>query len=165
MQKIIAVSGIKNSGKTSLITRLVRHYAGKGVKVAVIKHDGHDFDCDIPGTDTRAFSDSGAYATACFSENRIFVHKKGTGENETYLAKLFPEADIIFLEGFKNSTYDKIEVIRKGISDKPASNSQGRFLIATDHPAGMFDEKTADINDTEGIAAEIDNLRQERYNR
>ena len=165
MQKIIAVSGIKNSGKTTLITGLVRHYAERGLRVAVIKHDGHDFDCDIPGTDTRAFSDNGAYGTACFSGNRIFVHKQGTGENEMYLAKLFPEADIIFLEGFKNSTYDKIEVVRKGISDSPASNPQGRFLIATDHPAGMFDEKTADLSDIEGIAEVIDKLGQERYNK
>lgn len=162
MQKIIAVSGIKNSGKTTLITGLVRHYSERGLKVAVIKHDGHDFDCDIPGTDTRTFSDNGAYGTACFSGNRIFVHKQGTGENEARLLGLFPEADIIFLEGLKNSSYDKIEVIRKGISDAPASNPEGRFLIATDHPAEMFDEKTADLNDIEVIAAEIDKLRQER---
>lgn len=164
MQKIIAVSGIKNSGKTTLITRLARHYAQKGLKVAVIKHDGHDFDCDIPGTDTRAFSDNGAYGTACFSQNRIFVHKQGTGETEDQLLKMFPEADIIFIEGLKNSAYDKIEVIRRDISDRPVTNPEARFLIATDHPAEMFNEKTADINDTEGIAREIDKLIQERYN-
>ena len=162
MQTIIAISGIKNSGKTTLITRLVRHYSGKGLKVAVIKHDGHDFDCDIPGTDTRAFSDSGAYGTACFSDNRMFVHKQGSGETEEQLISLFPEADIIFIEGLKSSSYNKIEVIRKGVSDMPASNPQGRFLIATDHPADMFDESTADINDTEGIAEEIDKFIKER---
>ena len=162
MQTIIAISGIKNSGKTTLITRLVSHYSGKGLKVAVIKHDGHDFDCDIPGTDTRAFSDSGAYGTACFSDNRMFVHKQGSGETEEQLFSLFPEADIIFIEGLKSSSYNKIEVIRKGVSDMPASNPQGRFLIATYHPADMFDESTADINDTEGIAEEIDKFIKER---
>ena len=42
MPKIIAISGVKNSGKTTLITRLTRYYSEKGTRVAVIKHDGHD---------------------------------------------------------------------------------------------------------------------------
>ncbi len=158
MAKIIDICGVKNSGKTTLITGLVKLYVSRGLNVAVIKHDGHDFDCDMPGTDTRAFTDSGAYGTACFSENRMFVHRKGTGEKEDQLIALFPEADIIFIEGLKNSSFDKIEVIRAGVSDAPASSPEGRFLIATDLPAESFDERTADINDMERIASIIDAL-------
>ena len=158
MAKIIDICGVKNSGKTTLITGLVKLYVSRGLNVAVIKHDGHDFDCDMPGTDTRAFTDSGAYGTACFSENRMFVHRKGTGEKEDQLIALFPEADIIFIEGLKNSSFDKIEVIRSGVSDAPASSPEGRFLIATDLPAESFDERTADINDMERIASIIDAL-------
>lgn len=158
MQQIIAVSGIKNSGKTTLITRLVAEFARKGRKVAVIKHDGHDFECDVPGTDTRKFADHGAYGTACFSGNRMFVHRIGTGESYQDLISLFPEADIIFIEGAKDSDFDKIEVIRSGISERPASDPTGRFLIATDLPQGTFDEKTADLNDISGIVKEIEEL-------
>ncbi len=140
MQQIIAVSGIKNSGKTTLITRLVTEFSGKGKKVAVIKHDGHDFDCDLPGTDTRKFADHGAYGTACFSGNRMFVHRIGTGESYPDLIRLFPDADIIFIEGAKDSALNKIEVIRSGNSDSPASNPDGRFHIATDLPQGTFGE-------------------------
>lgn len=158
MPKIIAISGVKNSGKTTLITRLTRYYSEKGTRVAVIKHDGHDFDCDIPGTDTRSYTDNGAYAAACFSGNRVFVHKQGTGETEKELLAIFPEADIIFLEGLKASSYNKIEVIRKGISDSPVSNPDGRFLIVTDLPGELFSEETCDLNDTERIAEFIDRL-------
>jgi molybdopterin-guanine dinucleotide biosynthesis protein B len=155
-QTVIAVCGIKDSGKTTLITRLVEELSGQGKKVAVIKHDGHDFDCDLPGTDTRKFTDSGAYGAACFSKNRMFVHRVGTGEAYDELIAMFPEADIIFIEGAKDSKFDKIEVIRQGISDKPASESEGRFLIVTDHPDGTFDEETADINDIATIARKIE---------
>ena len=158
MPKIIDICGVKNSGKTTLIARLVRHYSAKGLRVAVIKHDGHDFECDIPGTDTHSFTENGAYASACFSGSRVFVHKQGTGETEKEILQLFPEADIIFLEGLKGSGYDKIEVIRKGISEEPVSNPAGRFLIATDLPEDLFDERICDLNDTEAIAGFIDRL-------
>ena len=98
MAAVIAICGIKNSGKTTLITKLVSVLSGQGYKVAVIKHDGHDFACDIPGTDTYRFTDSGAYGVACFSEHRMFLHRKGTGESIEDLIMLFPEADIIFVD-------------------------------------------------------------------
>ena len=160
MSKVIAVCGVKNSGKTTLINKLVRAYTERGLKVAVIKHDGHDFDCDIPGTDTHSFTESGAYGTACYSKDRIFVHKKARSENAEETAKslmeLFPEADLIFVEGLKGSSLKIIEVIRKDISDKPASDPEGRFLIVTDLPGEKFREETAGPDDTGAIIAAID---------
>lgn len=158
MQKVVAVCGVKNSGKTTLLTKLVSAYSSKGLKVAVIKHDGHDFACDIPGTDTFRFTESGAYGTAYFSDKRMFIHRVGTGETERKLLGCFPEADIIFIEGHKDSEYRKIEVIRSGISDIPASNPKGRFLIVTDLPAERFDEKTANIDDIPAIMKSIDEV-------
>ena len=158
MSKVIAVCGVKNSGKTTLLTKLVSAYSSKGLKVAVIKHDGHDFACDIPGTDTFRFTESGAYGTAYFSDKRMFIHRVGTGETERELLGCFPEADIIFIEGRKDSEYRKIEVIRSGISDIPASNPKGRFLIVTDLPAEHFDEKTANIDDIPAIMKSIDEV-------
>ncbi|MBO5514362.1 MAG: molybdopterin-guanine dinucleotide biosynthesis protein B [Mogibacterium sp.] len=158
MQKVVAVCGVKNSGKTTLLTKLVSAYSSKGLKVAVIKHDGHDFACDIPGTDTFRFTESGAYGTAYFSDKRMFIHRVGTGETERELLGCFPEADIIFIEGRKDSEYRKIEVIRSGISDIPASNPKGRFLIVTDLPAEHFDEKTANIDDIPAIMKSIDEV-------
>ena len=58
----------------------------------------------------------------------------------------------------KDSEYRKIEVIRSGISDIPASNPKGRFLIVTDLPAEHFDEKTANIDDIPAIMKSIDEV-------
>ena len=149
---MIAVCGIKNSGKTTLIESLVSCLKARGKRVAVIKHDGHDFSCDLPGTDSARFSEAGAYGVAVFSAERIFVHKAGCGEDEHVLSALFPEADIILIEGLKDSEYPKIEVIRSGVSSVPASNPKGRFLIVTDHPAGSFDEECKGFEDIEDIA-------------
>lgn len=150
-QKIVAVCGIKNSGKTTLLEKLVEGLAKRGMKVAVIKHDGHDFACDIPGTDSCRLSEAGAYGTAVFSEFRSFVHKKGTNERAKDLIQYFPEADIIFVEGMKDSQYPKIEVIREGVSVHPASNQEGRFLIVTDRDPGEYQEQTAGFGEIDRI--------------
>lgn len=81
-RKIVSVCGVKNSGKTTLLTRLVKELTKRGVKVAVIKHDGHDFICDIEGSDTDRLKKAGAYGTAIFSDYRIAVHKTGTKEKK-----------------------------------------------------------------------------------
>ncbi len=150
-QKIVAVCGIKNSGKTTLLEKLVEGLAKRGMKVAVIKHDGHDFACDIPETDSYRLSEAGAYGTAVFSEFRSFVHKKGTNERVKDLIQYFPEADIIFVEGMKDSQYPKIEVIREGVSVHPASNQEGRFLIVTDRDPGEYQEQTAGFGEIDRI--------------
>ena len=49
---IAAVSGVKNSGKTTFMEKLISELAGQGYRVAVIKHDGHEFQADREGTDT-----------------------------------------------------------------------------------------------------------------
>ena len=46
-KNIFAVSGVKNSGKTTLICKLLEIFKGKGLKAAVLKHDGHDFEPDV----------------------------------------------------------------------------------------------------------------------
>jgi molybdopterin-guanine dinucleotide biosynthesis protein B len=102
-----AISGYKNTGKTTLITRLIPELKKLGLKVAVIKHDGHDFESDVPGTDSWKHQQAGAYGTAVFSGNRVMLTKECQGIDETQIARAFPEADVILIEGMKNSSYPK----------------------------------------------------------
>ena len=107
MPFIFAISGYKNSGKTTLITRLIPVLVSRGYRVAVIKHDGHDFESDVPGTDSYRHQKAGAYGTAVFSGKRIMLTKEIQGVDETRLFAAFPEADIIVIEGLKNSSYPR----------------------------------------------------------
>lgn len=104
---VFAVSGYKNSGKTTMITRLLPVLTGRGYRVAVIKHDGHDFESDVPGTDSYRHQKAGAYGTAVFSKNRFLVTKQCQGITERELFAAFPEADLILIEGLKESHYPK----------------------------------------------------------
>lgn len=44
----MAISGVKNSGKTTLMEKLIRTLSGRSLQVAAVKHDGHDFTPDVP---------------------------------------------------------------------------------------------------------------------
>lgn len=86
------------------------------------------------------------------------MHKQGTGETEKQLIGLFPEADIIFIEGLKDSTFKKIEVIKKGVSDEPVSNPEGRFLIVSDLTEKSFSEDTVHPDDIGSVISIIDSI-------
>ena len=102
---IIAVSGGKNSGKTTFIEGLVAYFNKKGIKTAVIKHDGHSFEPDREGTDSRRFYDAGAIGTAVFDGEKLQIVKRIDKIN---IDDIFPEAGLVILEGFKYSDYPKI---------------------------------------------------------
>ena len=104
---IYAISGYKNSGKTTLMTALIAELTRRGYRVASIKHDGHDFDPDVPGTDSYRHRIAGAYGTAVFSQKRFMVTKTWEKPDMNALISAFPEADVLLLEGFKDSSYPK----------------------------------------------------------
>lgn len=104
---VFAVSGYKNTGKTTLLAGLIPELRERGYKVAVIKHDGHDFESDVPGTDSYCFQKAGAYGTAVYSSRRLMVTKEYDEPDEKLLMEAFGEADIILIEGLKNSSYPK----------------------------------------------------------
>ena len=104
---IFAISGEKNSGKTTLIEAVLPILTIRGYSVAVVKHDGHSFAPDVPGTDTRRFFDAGAMGTAVFDGEKFMLVKRQTVD-ETQLFEAFPEADLILIEGLKGSSYPKL---------------------------------------------------------
>ena len=130
-KRIVAISGIKNSGKTTLICRLLEIFKEKGLRVAVLKHDGHDFEPDVPGTDTYRQLQAGAYGTVVFSKGKYMLVKQQPQITEKELLEFFPEADLILLEGFKYSNYPKIEIVRKGNSAESVCNPERLMAIAT----------------------------------
>ena len=129
---IIAISGVKNSGKTTLIERIIPKLNNEGLKVATVKHDGHDFDADIEGTDTFKHRKAGAYGTAILSKNKFMVIKEQKNTQEEELISYFSDCDVILLEGFKFSDYPKIEIVRKGNSSESVCKKETLLGIVSD---------------------------------
>lgn len=171
-----AVCGIKNSGKTTLLEGLIRTLTARGLKVAVIKHDGHDFECDVPGTDSWRFARAGARGVSVYSESQLFIRKmreitraetdpcaggqdKLPEESEQEflrsLAEVFSEADVLLIEGCKDSPFRKIEVVRSPVSEQPVSNPVGRFLVVSNLPEEKTGVRTLPFGELDRIADAI----------
>lgn len=149
---VAAVSGVKNSGKTTLIESLLPLLTARGLKVAVIKHDGHEFQPDVPGTDSYRHRASGAYGTAVFSAGQ-WMAVKSAAVTESDLIALFPEADLILLEGLKSSPWPKLELVRAGNSDRSVCDPSTLLALVTDLPLEVPGVPRYSPNDLEGIAA------------
>ena len=80
---VFAVSGWKNSGKTTMITRLVPELVRRGYKVAVIKHDGHDFESDVPGTDSYRQSEGRGLRYGSIFRSQVSDHEGIPGDYRT----------------------------------------------------------------------------------
>jgi molybdopterin-guanine dinucleotide biosynthesis protein MobB len=109
--KVFAISGVKNSVKTTLITKLIMHFKAEGCKVGTIKHDGHDFEIDVENTDSFKHRRAGSDGTIIFSQSKFAVIKSAADTKVEDLLPYLSEMDLIILEGFKFSSYPKIEVI------------------------------------------------------
>ena len=156
--KTIAVIGWKNSGKTTLVSNLVKYFDSQNITVGVIKHAHHSFDIDHPNTDSYKIRKSGAYKTTLISENRLayIEEKKDTEINLNDLISLNSGCDIIILEGFKKiDRLKKIEVRLKQNNKEPLYNTikNVKLLITDDdqtHPI-----KTLNHNQIDLIAEEV----------
>lgn len=158
--KIFGVTGWKNSGKTTLMERLVAAFASSGYRVATVKHAHHGFDVDQSGTDSFRHRAAGASETVLVSSRRwALMHELRDGEDEPalseILAKLSP-CDLVLVEGFKNEPHPKIECRRLEARDRTplAGTVAGIVAVASDHPVADS-LPSFNLNDVEAIASFI----------
>ncbi|MGL5052027.1 MAG: molybdopterin-guanine dinucleotide biosynthesis protein B [Cetobacterium sp.] len=152
-----AVSGIKNSGKTTLISNLLKKFTDNGYKVGTIKHDGHDFEMDNIDSDTHKHIKAGAHGTLIFSKSKFMFLENSTQKSLEFYLEFFKDYDFIILEGFKNSNYPKIEVIKSGISNESVSNKQNLQFLVSDlkEIENSSHLKILDINNIDNIFENI----------
>lgn len=156
---VIAVSGIKNSGKTTLLTRLIPVLKGRGYRLAVVKHDGHDFEPDVPGTDSWRLRKAGAEQTAVYSDRRQMILRQ-TGGEFTKLAREFENVDIILVEGLKDSAYPKIELVRG--TGRPVCAPETLLAVMTDFPGEEMPLNRLEMDNIEGAASVIERYVREQ---
>lgn len=110
---IIQIVGYKNTGKTTMTAAIIEHFFSMGLKVAAIKHDGHDhFEMDQEGTDSYRFGEAGASAVIVMSEKRTAIMERQATRLEDMLSHL-SGYDWIVIEGFKEASYPKFVMVRE----------------------------------------------------
>lgn len=125
---VFGVIGWKDSGKTTLVERLIEEFTLRGYSVSAIKHAHHTFDIDQKYRDSYKFRSAGARRTAIVSRNRWAMIHELREEDEPPLDEIIEhigKCDLILIEGYKWAEFDKIEV------RNPANNKQE---LARDDP-------------------------------
>ena len=130
-QRVFGVTGWKNSGKTTLVERLVAEFVRRGWRVSTVKHAHHDVDIDQPGTDSARHRAAGANEVALVGGLRYAIMRE---QPEPALAEVLARlagADLVLIEGYKREAHPKIEV-RAGGAEPMAANDQAILAIASD---------------------------------
>ena len=112
MIPIISIVGRSNSGKTTLIEKLISELSGRGHRVATVKHDVHGFDIDKEGKDSWRHKKAGSQLVVISSPSKIAIIKDLEQEQdlEEIRRQWIHDVDIIVTEGYKRESFPKIEI-------------------------------------------------------
>lgn len=113
--RVYGVTGWKNSGKTTLMERLVTEITGRGFTVSTVKHAHHATEIDHEGRDSFRHRQAGAREVLVASPVRwALMHElRDAGEPPLadLLTKLSP-VDLVLIEGYKREPHPKVEAHR-----------------------------------------------------
>ena len=154
MIPIVSIVGKSDSGKTTLVEKLIKEFTHRGYGVASVKHDVHDFEIDREGKDSWRHKKAGATTTIISSPHKVAV--VSDTQRDLRLAELrerfITTEDLILSEGYYQDRHPKIEVSQ---NDNPeellAINDPSLIAVVSKSPMELS-VPWFNLNDTKGIA-------------
>lgn len=155
---IISIIGCHNSGKTTLIEKLIPHFNKKKISVGTIKYAHQKtIEVDVKGKDTYRQRIAGAEEVVLCSDNSLMYVRKlnerlspDTIQNQYFSDNI----DLILAEGYKeNLELPKILVIRTGYDD--INYSKLTNIICTYGDIKIREHLHFEFDKTEEIAEHI----------
>lgn len=132
---MVSVVGKSDTGKTTLLEKLIAELKWRGYRVATVKHDTHGFDIDRPGKDSWRHAQAGSDVVVISGPNRLaLIEKREQEMTLDEIADRVTNVDIILTEGYKRGDKPKIEVSRREKSGELLCTEDELIAIATDQP-------------------------------
>ena len=153
---IVCFVGRSNSGKTTLIERLILELTETGYRVATIKHAGHGFDLDTEGKDSWRHKRAGASQVVVLSKGSLAMFTDVSEElpvQEIRDRFINNDIDLIIAEGWKSEGFPKVVVVREELREVDVS-LEGLIAIASIKPINV-DVPWFDRDDVQGLARVI----------
>ncbi len=150
---IVSIVGKSDSGKTTVMERLVAELVGRGYRVATAKHHAHEFDIDVPGKDSWRHAQAGATVTMVSSPKGLGVMRRMDREADLdELAREAGDVDILLTEGYKREGRVLIEVSRDARSDSLVCDPAQLTAVITDGVRDVGDVPTFALDDVREVA-------------
>jgi molybdopterin-guanine dinucleotide biosynthesis protein B len=137
---ILCFVGRSNSGKTTLIERLIPELVQAGYRVATIKHAGHGFELDTEGKDSWRHKRAGASSVMVVSKGSLALFSDVPDEIKVEELRdrfLDHHIDLVLAEGWKSEGYPKIVVIRDQVGEVPVS-PEGLLAVVSNKPVDLL---------------------------
>lgn len=154
MPLIISVVGKSNTGKTTLLEKLIPELKKRGYKVATIKHNVHGLDIDTPGKDSWKHAQAGADAVVIASPDKIGIAKHLDKELtlDEIADQYLSDVDIVITEGFKRSDKPKIETHRHSVHSELLCSKEELIAVVTDTPLDLVGVPQLSFSETDKLA-------------
>lgn len=136
----VAIVGHKNSGKTTLVVKLIEAFTHFGLRVASIKHTSDEVGFDKPHSDSDRHKHAGAIAVGMVARSELGFYLEHTEEiSEAWMELTFRRLphppDLIIYEGYRGGPHPKIECIRNADVSAPSfTAADGLIAVVSDHP-------------------------------
>jgi molybdopterin-guanine dinucleotide biosynthesis protein MobB len=132
MPPVICIVGHSNSGKTTLVEKILPELKSRGYRVATAKH-AQDIDLDHPGTDSWRHVAAGSAEMVLATKDRVVMVKPVAGSPalDEVVRLIGEEYDLVLAEGFKGESAPKIEVQRNQTGPL-LTGLKGLFAVVSD---------------------------------
>lgn len=135
MIPLVFIAGYSNSGKTTVVEKLVQVLKGRGYRVATIKHAAHGYSTDSHGKDSWRTFQAGADQVIVAGPASYTIHRScQTPPQLQDLTGQVEDVDVIIVEGFKSEPGPKIEVYRNNYSTRRLPPGSEVVALLTDAP-------------------------------
>ena len=155
---VLAVVGRSKTGKTTLIEHLIHALAEKGYIVGTIKDATGGFQIDSEGKDSDRHYRAGAQAVAVVSAKQermaFFARLSAKPSISELCQRLFPDVDLVILEGFRTLGFPKIETTRG--ESLYCNSDPNLFAVVGQTPGGAGHVSCFSLTDMSGLVTLIE---------
>ncbi|MBN6206199.1 molybdopterin-guanine dinucleotide biosynthesis protein B [Ralstonia pickettii] len=112
--KIIQIVGFKNSGKTTLATKMIKKLTEDGYNVGTLKHHGHGgMPIGITDTDSEKHRQAGAVFSGVEGDGLLQLSAASWDMKKILAIYRIMHIDVLIIEGFKQEPFPKIVLIQR----------------------------------------------------
>ena len=152
---LVSLIGKPDSGKTTLLEKLIPELGRQGYRVGTIKHHVHRFEMDKPGKDTWRHKQAGARVVALASPTGLGLIRDTDCDPDVRLLaeRYYHDVDLVITEGYKRLGLPKIEVYRSALHPEPLPGRDATWVaMVSDTPAAAEGLPCFDLDDVTGLA-------------
>ena len=147
---VISFVGRSNTGKTTLLEKVIPLLRSRVLRVGTVKHHAGEFEIDREGKDSYRHKKAGATATMITSPTKVALVEDISRELtlSEVIERYMHEVDLVITEGYKRERMPKVELYVHGRGAPPlATEDPDIIAIATDGPAIAADAPVDELID------------------